>query len=73
MRQGLQNGWLNDYAGNMAESTIDMDLPVSMRVRNLHDPAKNNEYDAEEAERTPQQSAWPRIEGARKHCSMLSE
>ena len=71
MRQGLQNGWLNDYAGNMAERTIGMDLPVSMRVRNLHDPAKNNEYDAKEAERTPQQTAWPRIEGALKHCSIL--
>ncbi len=68
MRQGLQNGRLNDYVGNMAERTIGMDLPVSMRVRNLYNPAKNDEYDAEEAECAPQQPTFSRIEGALQHC-----
>ena len=53
MRQRLRNGWLNDYSGNMTERAIGMDLPVRMGMRNLHDSAKNNEYDAEEAERAP--------------------
>ncbi len=43
-RQSLRNGRLNDYVGGMAKRAIGLNcLPVSVRMPNLHDPAKDNE------------------------------
>ncbi len=54
MRQRLRNGWLNDYVGSMAKRTIGLNrLTVSVRMRNLYDPGKNNQRAAEEAKRYP--------------------
>jgi hypothetical protein len=54
----MGNGWLNDQVGDMAKRTIGLDrLAVRVRVHELHDPAKDNECAAKEAEQHPVQMA----------------
>jgi hypothetical protein len=62
-RQRLRNGRLNDYVGGMAKRAIGLNrLTVSVRMTNLHDPAKDNEGTAYEAEHCPQRMTCSGIE-----------
>ena len=50
----MGNGCLNDQVRRVAKRTIGLDrLSVRVRVRDLHDPAKDNECAAKEAEQHP--------------------
>jgi len=43
-RQRSRNGWLNNYVGGMAKRAIGLNrLTISVRMPNLHNPAKDNE------------------------------
>jgi hypothetical protein len=63
MRQGLRNGWLNDYVSSVAKCTVGLNsLTVGVDMPNLHDPCINKERTAQEAECHPQRMTCSRIE-----------